>query len=119
MLLVPFDEAGEQHFAMVGLAVAVAVLGVEDVRGARDQDTLSPGHHAGREAEPVEERRLLVIPAVAVGIFQESDHAAGLALAVDAQRIIAHLDDPELAVGAPIEGDRVLDQGLGLQPARP
>ncbi len=58
VLLVALDEAGEEDLAMVGLAVAVAVLGVEDVRGARDQDALAPGHDAGREAESVEEGRL-------------------------------------------------------------
>ena len=104
---------------MVGLAVAVAVLGIEDIRGAGDQDAVAPGHHAGREAEAVEEGRLLVVAAVAVGVFQEPDDAAGLALAVDAQRVVAHLDDPELAVGPPLEGDRVLDQRLGGRPARP
>ena len=39
--------------------------------------------------------------------------AARLALAVDAERVIAHLDDPQLAVGTPGEGDRGLHQRLG------
>ena len=63
-------------------------------------------------AEAVEERRLLVVAAVAVFVFQVPDHAARLSLAVDAEGIIAHLDDPELAVGAPVERDRVFHQGL-------
>ena len=61
----------------------------------------------------VEKRRLLVVSAVAVSVFQKPDDAAGFAFAVDTQRVVAHLDDPELAVGPPLEGDRVFDQGLG------
>ena len=81
--------------------------------GARGDDhAVAPGHDAGRERQAVEEGRLLVITAVAVRVFEEPDHAARLALAVDAQRIIAHLDDPELAVGPPVDRDRVLDQRL-------
>ena len=113
VLLVALDEAGEEHLAMVGLAVAVAVLGIEDVRGARDQHAFRQGITPVGKPEAVEERRLLVVAAVAVRVFEEPDDAAGLPLAVDAQRIVAHLDDPELAVGPPVEGDRVLDQRLG------
>src|SRR5262245_49625386 len=61
MLLVAFDEAGEEHFAVVGPAVAVAVLGVEDVGGARNQNTAPPRDEPGRESQAVQERRLLVI----------------------------------------------------------
>ena len=80
---------------------------------------LPPGHHAGREAEAVEEDGRLVVAAVAVGVLQDADLAAGLALAVDPEGIVAHLDDPEPAVGAPVERDRVLHQRLGGDQLRP
>ena len=119
VLLVPLAEAREEDLAVVGLAVAVAVLGVEDVGRAGDEHAVAPGHDAGRERQAVEEVGRLVVPAVAVGVFEDPDDAPRLPLAVDAERVVAHLDDPELAVGAPVEGDRVLDQRLAAPPARP
>src|SRR5262249_49780444 len=43
VLRVPLSEAGEQDLAMVGLAVAVAVLGIDNVRGRGDEHALLPG----------------------------------------------------------------------------
>ena len=97
---------------MVGLAVAVAVLGIEDLGGAGDEQPVPPGEQAGREAEAVEEGGGLVVAAVAIGVLERADDAARLALAVAAEGIVAHLDDPEPAVGAPVEGDRVGHQRL-------
>ena len=51
--------------------------------------------------------------AIASLVFEQADHAAMLSLAIQAQRIVAHLDNPELAVGPPVKGDRVLDERLG------
>ena len=48
--------------------------------------------------------------AVAVGVLEELHAAAGRSVAVDAKRIIAHFDDPQLAVRPPFKGDGVLDQ---------
>jgi hypothetical protein len=112
VLLVPLDEAREEDLAAVGLAVAVAVLGVEDVGGAGDDDAIPPGNHAGRESQPVEEDGHPVIAAVAVGVLQDADQASRLPLTVDPEGIIAHLHDPEPAVGAPVERDRVPHQRL-------
>ena len=55
----------------------------------------------------------LVVVAVAVGVFQTAHAAAVLALAVDAARIVAHLDDPQLAVRPPGHRDRIRHQRLG------
>ena len=54
-----------------------------------------------------------VVPAVAVPVFEDLDRAAGRPLAVEAERIVPHLDHPEPAVRPPVEGDRVADQRLG------
>src|SRR5262249_6542664 len=107
VLLVALHETGVEDNFLVGLAVAVGVLGVEDVRGAGDQHTLAPRQHAGRVAEVVEEDGRLVVLAGAPGVFEELDLAAELALAIDAERVVAHLDDPELAVRPPGHRDRV------------
>ena len=112
MLLVAFGEAGVEDFAAVGLAVAVGVLGVEDIRGAGDEYAVTPGHHAGGERQVVEEDGRFVVLAVALGGLQALDPAAGLAFAVHAERIVAHLDDPELAIRSPGEGDGVFDKRL-------
>ena len=70
VLLVPLDEPREEDLAMVGLAVAVAVLGIEDLGCAGDEEPVPPGEQAGREAEAVEEGGGLVVAAVAVGVFE-------------------------------------------------
>ena len=95
---------------MVGLAVAVAVLGVEDVRGRGDEHPAAPGHHAGGKRQAVQERGCFVVDSITVGVFQEPHDAPGLALAIDSERIIPHLHHPELAVGPPVQRDRVLHQ---------
>ena len=64
MLLVSFAEASEENFLPVGLAVAVGILGIEDVGRAGDEDSLAPRCHAGRKAETVEEHGRLVELAV-------------------------------------------------------
>src|SRR5262249_41916898 len=71
VLLVALDEAAVERDALVGLAVAVGVLGVEDLRGTRHDDALAPGHDAGWEADAFEEDGRLVVLAVATGGFEE------------------------------------------------
>src|SRR5262249_50721485 len=51
--------------------------------------------------------------AIGLGLLQELDLAPRLALAVSAERVVAHLDDPELAVGPPGEVDGGHDDRLG------
>src|SRR5262249_35309589 len=106
------DEAGIEDDFPVRLTVAVGVLGVEDFRGTGDDDALAPRYNAGRKADFVEKDRRFIVLAIAPGAFEELDASAGLALAIDAERIVAHLDDPELAIGSPGETDRVLHQWL-------
>ena len=53
-----------------------------------------------------------VVSPVAVAVFEDLDRPAGRPLAVEPERVVPHLDHPELAVGAPLEGDRVADQRL-------
>ena len=45
-----------------------------------------------------------------MGVFQKADNAAGFALAIQAERVIAHLHHPEFAIGPPLEGDGVEHQ---------
>jgi len=42
----------------------------------------------------------LVIVTVAFGGLKEADDAAGLSFPIGAEGIIAHLDDPEFAIGS-------------------
>src|SRR5208337_5132977 len=90
VLLVPLAKPGEEELAMVGLAVAVAVLGVEDVRGRGDKHPPSPGHHAGGKRQAFQERGRFVVDSITVSVFQEPHDAPGLALAIDSERIIPH-----------------------------
>ena len=119
VLLVALAEAGEQHLAMVGLAVAVAVLGIEDVRAQATSTPLrqgmSPAGSRGRRGTSSTCR---------TGRRRRCPRGyrttpAGFPLPSAPSGIIPHLDDPEPAVGAPVEGDRVLHQRLAARPARP
>src|SRR5207248_6626633 len=97
MLLIAFLEAGEEYL-LLDFAV-LAHLGIEDVRGAGDEDAILVREDAGGEADVVHEESHLVVGPVGFGLFEEFDLAAELVLAIDAERIVAHLDDPEFAVG--------------------
>src|SRR5690606_28035543 len=99
------------------LAVAVRILGVEDLRDGDDDGALSPRLRRRRKAQAIEKDARAVVAIVAV-IIGEHDHpTAGLAAlleaAADAGRIIVHLDDPEPPLLVPIERDRIADEGLG------
>ena len=51
----------------------------------------------------VGEERGLVVAAVAIGVFENAHAAAGLAVAVHAERIIRHLHDPQTPALIPVE----------------
>src|SRR5262249_48480120 len=90
VLLVALDETGIEDDLLIGLAVAIGVLRVENLRGSGHEDALTPRHDTGRKADVIEKDRRLVVFAVAPGALQELDAPAGLALAIDAERIVAH-----------------------------
>src|SRR5687767_3497706 len=46
MLLIPRDETGEQLFLFVGPPVPVGIFGIKDLRGRRDQHSISPNFDA-------------------------------------------------------------------------
>src|SRR5262249_14504434 len=113
VLRVDFAETSEEHLLLVRLAVTIGVLGVKNVRGASDQHAFAPGHDAGWIFESVETDGGLVVLAVAFSALQALDPAARLPLVVETERIVNHLDDPELAIGSPVERDGALHQRLG------
>ena len=113
-LIVLRRETCEQFRHHIGLAVAVGVLGVDDVRRGADEHTLAPRRDAGGEGKALEENGRLVVFAVAVQVFQKF-YAPARPVAADvrrrrpafpppclggyrrfwqAHRVIAHFDDP-------------------------
>ena len=114
VLLVAGVEAGEQGASLVGPAVAVGIAGEKQFAGSGDQHAVAPGHQAGRKGDVGEKLGPAVVAAVAVGILRDKQiFPPGLPLIVEAQRIVEHLGDPQLAIGPPIESHRVGDQRLG------
>ena len=114
VLLVAFDKSRVKDLLCLPVRLAVgAGLHVEDVRGIHHDGPLAPGQHAGWERQIVEKHRRLVVLSVALRRFEHHDLTARLPLAVHAERIIAHLDHPELAVRPPGHRDGVLHQRLG------
>src|SRR5262245_26789575 len=84
-LVVVRAEAGEELLDDVGLAVAVGVLGVEDVGGGADEHAVSPDGDAGWEGDIVEKDLRRVVAAVPVGVAEDADAAGGAELAVAAE----------------------------------
>src|SRR5260370_28880139 len=101
VLRIAFLEPGVKRYAFVCFAGALGVLGIEDVRSACHQNALAPRKDASRKTQVVEKNSRLGVLAVAICVLENLDAAARLALAVDTQRIITHVHDPELTVGAP------------------
>src|SRR5262245_38287043 len=65
MLLVPFDEPGEERLAFVGFAITVGVLGVENLRRGGDQEAIAPREQAGGKIQVVEEDGGFVVSTIA------------------------------------------------------
>ena len=105
MLLVAFRETFEERRSLVGTTIAIGVLGEEYLRCGAHEHAVAPRHDAVREAHAIEEDCGRVVAPVAVRVFEKLDAPAGLALAVEAHRIIIHLRDPQLSIRPPVEGD--------------
>src|SRR5262249_23704909 len=106
MLLIAFHEAGEQYFAHVGLAVAVGVFRVKNIRGGADNHAFAPGDDAVGEIDAFQKNSGLVVNAVVVGVFQKAHNAAGFAVAVNPFGVITHFHHPQFSVRAPIKRHR-------------
>ena len=98
-------EPGEDDFANVGLAVAVGVLGINDVGGGTDQHALLPRRDAVGKVDLVEKDGRLVVLAVAVGVFEQTDAAARLIIPLEAGGVVEHFGDPQFAVRTEVDGD--------------
>ena len=112
MLLVALSETGEERLAHVGFAVAVGVFGIKDLRRSADDHAVAPWHDASRKIHSFQKDSRFVVAAIAISIFQKPHDSPSPAFAVHSQRVIAHLDHPQFAISAPLEGDRVQDHRL-------
>jgi len=113
MLLIAFGEPGEEHASDIGSSIGVGVFRVEQVGRSRHQDAPPPGHDAAGIRNAFEEDIGALISTGAVAVGEDLDHAAGLSFAVDAHRVVAHLHHPQTAIGVPVEGDGIHDDGFG------
>ena len=122
VLRIAVGEAAEPGLAAVANAIAIRVLGKQDLGDVGDEDAVFPRHQTRRMPQAVEEDGGLVVHAVAVRVLEDL-HPAGLQvghpllpdLAVAgrlARRkgVVAHLHHPEAAARVPVEIDRILDQ---------
>ena len=112
VLRIALLEAGVEHHLLVRHAGAGGVFGVEDLGSGDDEGPLVPGQHGCREMQTVEENGHLVEFTGPLGIFEDLDPPTGLALVVQTERIVAHLNDPEPAVGPEAEAGRAGDKWL-------
>ena len=103
VLRIGHGESGEHDAANVGLAIAIGIFEVQQVRRVGDQDALLPAHHAGGHGELIGKDSAAVGNAVAVGVFEQLDPTQAL---LRAKRIPAILDDKNPAVLVEFHGDR-------------
>jgi hypothetical protein len=109
VLLVARSEAGEENFTKIRFAVVVGIFGVEISGTAQMITPLRQGMTPfGKFSCPG--RRWIYRTCRPDPCLAGKDSTAGFAFAVDAERVVAHLNDPVFAVSAPLEGDWVFDQ---------
>ena len=103
MLLIALGEAREEHASHIGTPVAISVFGVEQVRGRRNERPLSEGQHTRGKGEVSEEGHHAIHAPIAIVIVENIHPATGFAFAVEAQRVVAHLDHPQPPLHVPVE----------------
>ena len=99
--------SGEEHFANVGLVVAIGVLEEIKVRRVRENDAAAGEGHRGWDVEAVGEDGELVGPAVAVGVFANLDAVVAFATVLEFVRVVHRLDNPQPTTLIPRHVDRV------------
>ena len=110
-------DAGEDHFTLVGDAVAVGVGPFHQVVGVgfagQDDAVLERQHHARRD-HLVDEHRLLVVVAVALGALPAADPADRIVLArgIGVHHVADHFDDVHAAVAVELDDHRADDVGV-------
>src|SRR5262245_33975448 len=91
-------EAFVEDVALISFAVAVGVAQMDDVRRRCDDDAVFPVQESVGEQQVVREDVAGFKEAIAILVFEDFDASAGRLTLGGAVGIIAHLDDPELAV---------------------
>ena len=109
VLLIALSEAREEHASHIGTPVAIGVFGVEQFGGRRDEGALSERQHARRKGQVGEEWHHAVHAPIAIVIVEDIHPAAGFAFAVEAQRVVAHLDHPQPTLHVPVEVNGIDD----------
>ena len=102
----------------VGHVVAVAIGNEQQVRRRADPHAAEADFQAAHQVQPLGEHRALVELAVAVGVFEDQDAVAALALR-RADRILVRLGDPQPAAVVDRHRDRLLHVRLGGEHASP
>ena len=97
-LWIHFRKPGVEHLAHIGLAVAIRIFEIEDVRGAGDDQPALPRHDAADFEHMVGENGALVELAVAIGVLEQNNARPRLLALRRIVRIIQHLAHVDLAV---------------------
>ena len=109
MLLIALGEAREEHASHISTPVAIGVFGVEQVRGRRNERTLSERQHTRWKGQVGEEWHHAIHAPIAIVIVEDVHAATGFTFAVEAQRVVAHLDHPQPTLHVPVEVNRIDD----------
>ena len=107
VLLIALGEAREEHASHIGTPVAIGVFGVEQFGSRRDEGALSEGQHTRGKGQVGEERYHAIHAPIAIVIVENIHPATGFAFAVEAQRVVPHLDHPQPPLHVPVEVNRI------------
>jgi hypothetical protein len=108
VLRVRSGKTGQHDTPVVGLAVIVCVLEIQNIGSRGDQNATPPAHDARRQHQRVREHaRSLELP-VAVSILEQFDPAGWR----NVQRITRHFHDEHPAILVDLHRDRALDVRL-------
>ena len=110
VLRIALDETAIEHFAPIRLAISVGVFRVQDVGRTCDQHAVAPWHHTQGMIEIVDKDLGSIILPVAVLVLQVLDASPRDRAAVATLRIVAHLHNPQAAVGIPVNRDGIHDE---------
>src|SRR5579875_3584490 len=98
-------KTAEQHFAHIGLAVAVSVLEEKNVRSLSDDQSAVGENHARRNAKLIGENGKFVSLPVAVRILGNDNAIMALAVRMLVVGIIDALGDESPTASIPGDGD--------------
>src|SRR5262245_44055472 len=106
-------KARQQCFPHIRLMVTVGIFQVNNLRSVAYDDAFSPSLDIERKSQFVLKYNSLVKAAVVVLVKQHFDRTTLFAFIGNVVRVVWNLSDPQAAVVAEVDSDRIFEEWLG------